>query len=109
LESWIAAPITRYEVTVPEQDRNCGVAHYFWRRWPALDEVTSRREQWVFVAGVDGCSAGWIAFKVESPFFSTSIEVVDLQSWLRKRPPHLAFLSIDIPIGLFDPSELSNE
>jgi len=45
LESWIAAPVTRYEVTVPEQDRNCGVAHYCWRRWPALDEVTSRRKQ----------------------------------------------------------------
>jgi predicted RNase H-like nuclease len=84
------------------------MAHYFWRRWPALDEVTSRREQWLFVAGGDGCSAGWIAFKVESPSFSTLIEVVD-QSWLRKRPPDLAFLSIDIPIGLFDPSELSNE
>jgi len=29
-------------------------------------------------------------------------EVVDLQSWLTKRPPDLAYLAIDIPIGLFD-------
>jgi len=76
-------------------------------RW-AGSRDRKRIKDLVSVEG-DGCSAGWIAFKVESPSFSTSIEVVDLQSWLRKRPPHLAFLSIDIPIGLFDPSELSNE
>jgi len=58
----------------------------------------------MFVAGVDGCSARWIAFKVELPSLATSIEVIDLQSWLRKRPPDIAYLGIDIPIGLFDRS-----
>jgi predicted RNase H-like nuclease len=56
----------------------------------------------MIVAGVDGCSAGWIAFKVQLPSLATSIEVVDLQSWLKKRPPDIAHLGIDIPIGLFD-------
>jgi predicted RNase H-like nuclease len=56
----------------------------------------------MIVAGVDGCSTGWAAFKVDLASLRTSIEVVDLQSWLTERPPDLAFLSIDIPIGLFD-------
>jgi predicted RNase H-like nuclease len=58
----------------------------------------------MFVAGVDGCPAGWIAFKVDLPSRATSVEVIDLESWLRKRPPELAFLGIDIPIGLLDGS-----
>jgi predicted RNase H-like nuclease len=56
----------------------------------------------MFVVGVDGCSAGWVAFKVQLSSLATSIEVVDLQSWLKKRPPDIAHLGIDIPIGLFD-------
>src|ERR1700758_1845574 len=56
----------------------------------------------MFVAGVDGCRAGWVAFKVEVSSFTTSVEVVDLPTWLRERPPDLACLGIDIPIGLLD-------
>jgi predicted RNase H-like nuclease len=56
----------------------------------------------MFIAGVDGCSAGWVAFKVRLPSLAISIEVVDLQSWLKSRPPDIARLGIDIPIGLFD-------
>jgi predicted RNase H-like nuclease len=56
----------------------------------------------MFVAGVDGCRSGWIAFKVELPSLTASVELVDLPSLLRKRPPELAFLGIDIPIGLLD-------
>src|SRR3984885_7672651 len=58
----------------------------------------------MIVAGVDGCSAGWVAFKVQLPSLATSIEVVVLQSWLSKPLPELAFLGIDIPIGLLDGS-----
>src|SRR5208282_2518200 len=54
----------------------------------------------MFVAGVDGCRAGWIAFKVELPSLITSVEVIDLSAWLRKRAPELARIGIDIPIGL---------
>jgi predicted RNase H-like nuclease len=56
----------------------------------------------VFVAGVDGCRAGWTALKVELPSRITSVEVIDLPALLRKRPPELALLGIDIPIGLLD-------
>jgi predicted RNase H-like nuclease len=56
----------------------------------------------VFVAGVDGCRAGWVAFKVEASSLATSVEVVDLSTLLRHRPSDLACLGIDIPIGLFD-------
>jgi hypothetical protein len=56
----------------------------------------------MFVAGVDGCHAGWIAFKVELPSRVTSVEVIDLPAWLKNRPPELAHLGIDIPIGLLD-------
>ncbi len=56
----------------------------------------------MFVAGVDGCRApeGWVCFKVDVPSLITSVEVTDLPSWLRNRPSDLAFLGIDIPIGL---------
>lgn len=54
----------------------------------------------MFVAGVDGCRAGWIAFKVELPSLVTSVAVIDLPSLLKNRPSDLAFLAIDIPIGL---------
>lgn len=56
----------------------------------------------MFVAGVDGCRAGWTALKVELPSRITSVEVIDLPALLRKRPPELALLGIDIPIGLLD-------
>jgi predicted RNase H-like nuclease len=56
----------------------------------------------MFVAGVDGCRGGWVAFKVNLPDHATSVEVVDLPAWLRERPPDLACLGIDIPIGLVE-------
>jgi predicted RNase H-like nuclease len=56
----------------------------------------------MFVAGVDGCCGGWVAFKVELPTRVTSVELIDLPVWLRERPPDLACLGIDIPIGLLD-------
>jgi predicted RNase H-like nuclease len=58
----------------------------------------------MFVAGVDGCRAGWIAFKVELPSLVTSVEVIDLPAVLTNRTSDLAFLGIDIPIGLLDGS-----
>lgn len=58
----------------------------------------------MFVAGVDGCRAGWVAFKVEIPSFITSVEVVDLSTWLWDRPSDLACVGIDIPIGLLEGS-----
>jgi len=56
----------------------------------------------MFAAGVDGCRGGWIAFKVDLPAHSTSVEVVDLPSCLREHPPDLACVGIDIPIGLLE-------
>ena len=53
----------------------------------------------MFVAGVDGCRAGWVAFEVEVPSITTSVEVVNLPTWLRERPPDLACVGIDIPYG----------
>lgn len=58
----------------------------------------------MFVAGVDGCRGGWVAFKVELPARATSVEVVDLSAWLQARPPDLTCLGIDIPIGLLNGS-----
>jgi predicted RNase H-like nuclease len=53
----------------------------------------------MFAAGVDGCRAEWIALKVDLASLITCVEVIDLAALLRKRPPELAFLGIDIPIG----------
>jgi predicted RNase H-like nuclease len=39
---------------------------------------------------------------VELPARATSVEVVDLPAWLRERPPDLACVGIDIPIGLLE-------
>jgi hypothetical protein len=39
----------------------------------------------LLIAGVDGCRGGWIAFKVDLPARATSVEVVDLAVWVRKR------------------------
>jgi predicted RNase H-like nuclease len=58
----------------------------------------------MFVAGVDGCRAGWVAFKVEVPSFTTSVDVVDVPELLGSRPDNLLCLAIDIPIGLLDGS-----
>jgi predicted RNase H-like nuclease len=56
----------------------------------------------MFVAGVDGCRAGWVTFKVEVPSLATSVDVVDLAELLNSRPDDLLCLAIDIPIGLLD-------
>jgi predicted RNase H-like nuclease len=58
----------------------------------------------MFVAGVDGCRAGWVRFAVEVPSLATSVDVVDLAELLRNRPSNLAYIGIDIPIGLIDGS-----
>jgi len=58
----------------------------------------------MFVAGVDGCRAGWIAFKVEVHSLATSVDVVDLAELLSRRPDDLLCLAIDIPIGLLNGS-----
>jgi predicted RNase H-like nuclease len=58
----------------------------------------------MWVAGIDGCRGGWVAFKVELPSRTTSVEVVDLPATLRNRPLGLACIAIDIPIGLLDGS-----
>jgi predicted RNase H-like nuclease len=56
------------------------------------------------VAGVDGCRGGWVAFTVDLETRTTSVELVEIDALLRKRPPDLAYLAIDIPIGLLDGS-----
>jgi predicted RNase H-like nuclease len=58
----------------------------------------------MFVAGADGCRAGWVRFAVEVPSLATSVDVVDLAEVLRSRPTDLACIGIDIPIGLLDGS-----
>ena len=65
----------------------------------------------MFVAGVDGYRGepGWVCFKVELPSRDTSVDVIDLRAWLKKRPPDLACIAIDIPIGLFDRSRTCDE
>jgi predicted RNase H-like nuclease len=63
----------------------------------------------MFVAGVDGCRGGWVCFKVELPSFTTSLELIDLPSTLRDKPPDLAYLGIDIPIGLLDGSRACDQ
>jgi predicted RNase H-like nuclease len=58
----------------------------------------------MFVAGVDGCRAGWVAFKVDVPSLATSVDVVDIAELLSRRPDDLLCLAIDIPIGLLNGS-----
>jgi predicted RNase H-like nuclease len=58
----------------------------------------------MWVAGIDGCRGGWVEFKIELPSRKTSVEVVDLPGLMKNRPPDLAILGIDIPIGLLDGS-----
>ena len=54
----------------------------------------------MFVAGVDGCRAGWVCFKIELSSLATSVETFDLAGVLKNRPSGLSYLAIDIPIGL---------
>jgi predicted RNase H-like nuclease len=56
----------------------------------------------LFVAGADGCRAGWVLFKVEASTLATSVAVLDIPTLLKNRPTNLACLGIDIPIGLLD-------
>jgi predicted RNase H-like nuclease len=58
----------------------------------------------MFVAGVDGCPAGWVSFKVEVPSLATSVDLVDLAELLKNRPNDFACIGIDIPIGLLNGS-----
>lgn len=58
----------------------------------------------MWVAGVDGCRGGWVAFRVALPSLVTSVEIVDLAALLKNRPNDLACLAIDIPIGLLNGS-----
>ena len=60
----------------------------------------------MFVAGADGCRApqGWVCFNVNVTSLATSVVVIELRSLLNNRPSDLAFLGIDIPIGLLDGS-----
>jgi predicted RNase H-like nuclease len=55
-----------------------------------------------WVAGVDACRGGWIAFKIDLKSRTTSVELIDLPSLLRNMPEDLAALAVDIPIGLND-------
>lgn len=52
------------------------------------------------VAGIDGCRAGWVAFRLEIPSLASSVELVDVAALFRKRPDDLVCVGIDIPIGL---------
>jgi len=45
---------------------------------------------------------GWVTFKVDLPAHGTSVELVSLTTCLRERPPDLAGIAIDIPIGLLE-------
>ena len=56
----------------------------------------------MFVAGIDGCRDGWIAFKVDLTSLGTLVELIDLPSILRNKPDDIAILAIDIPIGLLE-------
>lgn len=58
----------------------------------------------MYLAGVDACHAGWVAFMVELPTRTTVVQVIDVTTLLGKRPSDLAFVAIDIPIGLLDSS-----
>ena len=64
--------------------------------------MTGNSHPKAWVAGVDGCRAGWIAFHVDPCTRKTEVEVVDLRSLLYSRPDDLAILAIDMPIGLVD-------
>ena len=54
-----------------------------------------------FVAGVDGCKAGWVCFKLYETG-AMAVDVVNVTELLVGRPDGLQALAIDIPIGLMD-------
>jgi predicted RNase H-like nuclease len=58
--------------------------------------------QSMFVIGIDGCSAGWVGFKVDTSSRGTVVELIDLPAVLRSHPSDFACLGIDIPIGLLN-------
>lgn len=55
-----------------------------------------------FVAGIDGCPGGCVAFKVNVATRSTVVELVGLLSMLRSQPDGITTIAIDIPIGLLE-------
>ena len=57
----------------------------------------------MFVADIDGCRSGWVAFKVRPTSLNISVELFDLRSFLKNKPA-FAILAIDKPIGLLDGS-----
>jgi predicted RNase H-like nuclease len=71
-------------------------------RFDGTHLIRTSVEHPMFVAGIDGCRGGWVTFKVELPARATSVEVANLPTWLRERPPDLACVGIDIPIGLLE-------
>lgn len=56
-----------------------------------------------FVAGIDGCKAGWVWFKLYESG-RTEAGVASFVDVLQQRPDGLRALAIDIPIGLLDGS-----
>src|SRR5689334_18245132 len=63
----------------------------------------------MFVAGVDGCRAGWVLFRVDIRSLSTYVKVVDLETLLTNRTEDLLCIGIDIPIGLIDGPRACNQ
>ena len=55
-----------------------------------------------YVAGVDGCSGGWVAFILDLSTRATRVARLELASLINNRPDGLAILAIDMPIGLID-------
>ena len=55
-----------------------------------------------WIAGVDGCKAGWVVVRLELDSRSIAIDVVDEISVVldSENPPEI--LCIDVPIGLLD-------
>jgi predicted RNase H-like nuclease len=57
----------------------------------------------MYIAGVDGCRAGWVAFRVDLASRATTVQVpLDLSPLLRRRPEDLCAMAVDVPIGLLD-------
>ncbi len=58
----------------------------------------------MWVAGIDGCKGGWVAFTADLESQTTEVELVDVAGLLKERSPDLSHICIDIPIGLLDGS-----
>ena len=54
-----------------------------------------------FVAGVDGCKAGWVCVWLYEQG-DMAADMVNITEMLRSRPNGLRVLAIDMPIGLID-------